>query len=53
MSSTFAFVWFVITTVLVFGAIALGTYLAVHTYDRGRGVIHLRHHHGGQDRRGQ
>lgn len=48
MSGTGAFIWFVITTVIVFGIIALGTWLAVHSYDRGRGVIHfhLPHRHG-------
>lgn len=42
MTDTQALVWFISTTVLVFGMIALGVYLAVHSYDRGRGAIHLR-----------
>ena len=48
MSGTTALIWFIVTTVLVFGAIAWGTYLAVRTYDRGRGEIHLHlwHRHG-------
>ncbi len=45
MSATGALIWFITTIVVVFGMIAWGTYLAVHTYDRGRGVIHLRHRH--------
>ena len=45
MSETTALIWFVTTTLLVFGAIALGTYLAMHSYERGRGVIHVWHHH--------
>ena len=49
MSGNGAFVWFVVTTVVVFGMIAVGTWLAVHSYDRGRGVVdfHLRRHRHG------
>jgi hypothetical protein len=34
--------------VAVFGMLAFGTYLAMHSYDRARGVIdfHLWHRHG-------
>jgi hypothetical protein len=46
MSPSGALMWFVTTTVLVFGMIALGTFLAVHSYDKARGVIHIRHRHG-------
>jgi hypothetical protein len=50
MNDTQALIWFISTTVLVFGMITLGVYLAVHSYDRGRGVIHLPvhlwHRHG-------
>jgi hypothetical protein len=42
MTGTQALVWFITTTVLVFGMIGLGVFLAVHSYDRGRGEIHLR-----------
>jgi len=35
-SPTDALIWFVATTVGVFGVIALGTYLAMHAYDRRR-----------------
>ena len=46
MSQTGALIWFIATTVMVFGVLTLGTFLAVHSYDRGRGVIHLWHRHG-------
>jgi hypothetical protein len=36
-----AVVWFVVMTGLVFGMLAFGTYLAVHSYDRARGVVHF------------
>ena len=46
MSGTGAMVWFLITTIAVVGMLVFGTYLAVHSYERGRGVIHLWHRHG-------
>lgn len=46
MSGTSAFIWFLVTTGAVIGMLVLGTYLAVHSYERGRGVIHLWHRHG-------
>lgn len=48
MAGTDAFIWFVATTVAVLGILTLGTYLAMHSYDRGRGVIdfHLWRRHG-------
>jgi len=46
MSGTGAVIWFVAMTIAVFGMIAFGTFLAVHSYDRGRGVVHLWHRHG-------
>ena len=49
MSGTGAFVWFVVTTVSFFAMITFGTWLAVHTYDRGRGVVDFQvrqHRHG-------
>jgi hypothetical protein len=48
MAGTAAFIWFVVTTFVVFGVVALGTYLAIHSYDRQRGVVHfhLWHRHG-------
>ena len=48
MAGTDAFVWFVITTIVVFGMIACGTWLAIHSYDRARCVVHFhirRHRH--------
>jgi hypothetical protein len=45
MSGSGAFIWFVTTTVLFAGLMVLGTYLAVHSYERGRGVIHFPHPH--------
>jgi hypothetical protein len=45
MSGTFALVWFITTTVVVFGMLTLGTYLAAHSYEPHRGGIHLRHRH--------
>jgi hypothetical protein len=47
MSGNDAVVWFVATTLAVFGMLAFGTYLAMHSYDRGRGVVdfHLWHRH--------
>lgn len=46
MNGTEAVIWFIATTLAVFGMLAFGTYLAAHTYDRGRGVVdfHLRRH---------
>ena len=41
MSGTDAFIWFIATTAAVIGMLVFGTYLAVHSYERGRGVIHL------------
>jgi hypothetical protein len=41
MEGSDAVIWFVVTTLLVFGMLALGTFLAVHSYDRGRGVVHF------------
>jgi len=41
MNDSQALVWFIATTVLVFGMITLGIYLASHSYDRARGVIHV------------
>lgn len=46
MSPTHALLWFMTTTLGVFGMIVLGIYLAMHSYERGRGVIHLRHRRG-------
>jgi hypothetical protein len=51
MSGTDAFVWFVVTTVTFSLLMVAGTYLAMHSYDRGRGVIHLPHPHLRQRRR--
>ena len=47
MSGNDAVVWFIATTLAVFGMLAFGTYLAMHSYDRGRGVVdfHLWHRH--------
>jgi hypothetical protein len=45
MAGDAAVVWFIATTVTVFGVLALGTFLAMHSYDRGRGEIHLRLRH--------
>lgn len=36
-----AVIWFVVMTGLVFGMLAFGTFLAVHSYDRARGVVHF------------
>lgn len=41
MSGNDAVVWFVAMTIGVFAILSLGTYLAMHSYDRGRGVIHF------------
>jgi len=46
MTPGHALMWFMATTLGVFGMIVLGTYLAMHSYDRARGVIHLRHRRG-------
>jgi hypothetical protein len=48
MTDTGALIWFIATTLVVFGMLAFGTYLAVNSYERGRGVIHLHlwHRHG-------
>ena len=36
-----AVVWFIAMTFAVFGVLALGTFLAMHSYERGRGVVHF------------
>jgi hypothetical protein len=46
VTPTHALIWFMATTLGVFGMIVLGVSLAMHSYDRGRGAIHLRHHRG-------
>jgi hypothetical protein len=48
MSGMGAFIWFVVTTVVFVALMTLGTWLAIHSYDRGRGVVHfhLWHRHG-------
>jgi hypothetical protein len=45
MDGTEAVIWFVATTLAVFGVLAFGTFLASHSYDRGRGVVHLHLRH--------
>jgi hypothetical protein len=47
MTGNDAVVWFIGMTVGVFALLGFGTYLAMHSYDRGRGVIdfHLWHRH--------
>jgi hypothetical protein len=48
MSGDGAFIWFVLTTVAVIAILTVGTFLAIHSYDRGRGVVdfHLWRRHG-------
>ena len=45
MSGGEAVVWFIITTIVVFAVLAGGIFVAARSYDKGRGVIHLRHRH--------
>jgi hypothetical protein len=46
MAGNDAFIWFIAMTLTFFAMLAVGTFLAVHTYDRGRGAVdfHLRRH---------
>lgn len=48
MSGNDAVIWFISMTVAVFGLLTVGTYVAMHSYDRARGVVHFhlpRRHH--------
>jgi hypothetical protein len=45
MDGNEAVVWFVAMTLAVFGVLAFGTYLAAHSYERARGVVHLHFPH--------
>jgi len=48
MDGTGAVIWFISMTLAVFGLLAFGTFLAVNSYERARGVIHVHlwHRHG-------
>lgn len=49
MAGSDAFIWFIAMTLTFFAMLTFGTFLAVHSYDRGRGVVHfhLRRHRDG------